>query len=331
MPGSRRFQVELLKNYLLAGYIVGRAGSAEQRLEFDRKALALGEQLSRQYPGDAECQTAYSRALESHAYTLTIYDLWEESRKNLRQALDIRLALVNHNGNDPSLRRDLARIQYKLGSSYADAGQSTDALPYLQKAVAIQESLLAGDPDDQNLRSDIAATHHFIGVALNKAGNWEEALLHLDDAIRIRTAALGSDARDARSRLMLAGNYAERSIAQLYLNQKKAALGSIHAAVTLQQGLIDLDGNNIPARISMADFCSRYGRIHAASARDIRVPASERRKHWREAASWYGESVKLYDRLRAEGHLLSPSIARDAERAKQEGEDAAKRADVTSE
>ena len=320
-PESRTMQLDLLKNYLLAGILTGRASGAQQRLTFDRKALALGQKLVAQDPGNIEYKTTLSRALENHAYTLNVYDLWEESRNKLREALEIRRSLVEMRPGNAELQRELSRTEYRLGSSFAQSGQMAEALPYLQRALAGQEELIRRDPENQNLRSDLAATHHFLGVALGAGGRAIEALNHLNDAIRIRTAALGSDSRDARARLMLAGNYAERATVQLKMADSHGALGSIQAAVQLQQGLLDLDANDIPARVSMADFCARYGRVHAVAAAESKSPA-EKHKHWAAAASWFGQSVKLYDALRTEGHLLSPATTREAETAKRQAEHA---------
>ena len=101
-------------------------------------------------------------------------------------------------------QRDIARIHYRLGAGYAQAGQSVEAIGYLRQALALQRPLSTASPNDESLATDTAGSCHFLGMALRGAGEYKEAVEVLNEAIKIRELSLSRDSQNARSRALLA-------------------------------------------------------------------------------------------------------------------------------
>ena len=312
-PHDWKVQYELANNYMLAGYIAGRAGSVDQRRAFDNKALDIAQKLVQADQRNSEYRHALARANMSVAYGFLLKDDWEPARKHLREALAIHTEIAAENPGDRRPQRDLAQIHYRLGASYVESGQPAHAREHLTSAIEIQKRLLSADPENNQYQSDIAAAHHFLGIALGSMAQHAEALQHFDEAIRIRRGALNVDPRDTRSRAMLAGNYAEKSTVQLRAGDAAGALASATTSVSLQEEALSNDPKGIPIRISMAQYEWRLGAAHVALAEK-----NAGRHHWRSAAHWYGRAVERFDQLQAEGHLRSGLIRTDAVRARQE-------------
>jgi serine/threonine protein kinase len=314
-PNDRGVQLQLAESYLLAGVIMGRAGGAERRIEYDRKALAILERLTSLDPGNATYRAALARAHAGIAYGLTQYDEWRETRQHFLKALELRKALLKESPNNRGAMRAVAVIHYRLGVSYAQSGEPAQAIPYLRDALALLTDLIKVDQHNKQLISDAASARHFMAVSLGKMNRHAEALEQLTEAIRMRELILVDDARDARMRSLLAGNYAERSTALLRMNRMQAALESANRALELQNELLALDPAGVPVRFSAADFHSRAGTIHATLAERSSLPV---RKHLEQAAAMYERAAALYDNLKSEGHLTSNVATQDAEHVNRE-------------
>jgi eukaryotic-like serine/threonine-protein kinase len=312
-PDDKAAQYELGQNYLLTAFLIGRAASAEERLTVDRQALGIAERL---YQSDQKNQAYVDLLARSHtslAYGLTFYDRWDESRKHFRRALTLRTNGLPYAKDPVKAQRDLARIHYRLGAGYAQAGQASEAVGYLRQALAIQRPLSLAAPNDEARAAEAASSFHFLGVALRGMGETQEALQALSEAIAIREVSLARDPQNARSRSMLAGNYAERGTTYLHAGTMAKALQDFHKAVELQTAIIEVDPKGTPSRIAMADFQRRLGSAYLMLAKQSRGGKSE--QHWSEAAKYLRRSHALYQALTGEGLLGSPQIQSEAKAA----------------
>ncbi|HYI94193.1 MAG TPA: serine/threonine-protein kinase [Bryobacteraceae bacterium] len=315
-------QLELGNNYLLAAFLIGRANSADERLQYDRKALAIAERLFAADPKKQEYIDILARSHTSLAYGLTFYDRWDEARKHFRRALTLRTNNLPQAKDAVKAQRDLARIHYRLGAGYAQAGQSSEAIGYLRQALAIQQPLSKGSPNDESLASETAASYHFLGVALRRLGDTKEAIEMLNEAISIREVSLYRDPQNARSRSLLAGNYAERGSAFLNAGRSDDALRDIRRAVELQTTIIELDPKGTAARISMADYQSRLGAANTLLARES--SGARAQQYWREAAKYFRRADALFAAMSGEGLLLSAQIRQEARMAAEGAAEAAR-------
>jgi serine/threonine protein kinase len=312
-PRDLKAQLELSDNYLLTAFLVGRAASADERLQYDQKALAIAERLYALDPKNPDYQDLLARSHTSFAYALMFYDRWEESRKHFRRALTLRTNTLSFAKDSVKAQRDLARIHYRLGAGYAQAGQAAEAVGYLRQALVIQRPISAANPNDEAITSETAASCHFLGVALRGEGNTREALAAFDEAIAIREESLSRDPQNARSRSLVAGNYAERGTTYFEAGKVAQALQDLHKAVEYQTALIEVDPKGTPTRIAMADFQCRLGKANQTLARKVRGAKSQ--TYWRESAKYFRRADALYSALSSEGLLQSPQLRNMAKQA----------------
>lgn len=307
-------QVDLGSHYLTSAYIAGRAGSAAIQAEFDRRALAIATRLIEADPRKAVHRSLLARAHISIAYTLQYEDKWEQARQHMREGLAIRTEMAAENPSDLENKHEIAQIHYRIGAAYVQSGQPALGREHLSQALNGLLRVTERDPNNQQYRYEIASAHHFLGMALAGGDDLKEALEHFDAAIVLRRDALAQDPRDARTRSMLAGNYSQRANVLLRIADRSAAVNNASEAVDLQQSVLLADPNSTPARISMAEFEARLGEVHMSIAES--KPKRDGVQHWRDAAEWYARAAARYDALEKEGHLRSPQLRAEADRAR---------------
>jgi eukaryotic-like serine/threonine-protein kinase len=305
-PQDTGAQRELASNYLLGSYITGRASTLEQRIAYDRKALAISERLASAQPGNRGDQALLAKAYTSIAYGYGMSARWQDATAYYRKALPIRERLAADSPINTTAQRDLANVYYRMGVMETQSGRPAAALPDLSSALATQERILRTDKYDEQLRSDMASTRHFLGMALGATGDLPQALAQFREAIAIREKTLAADGRDARTRSLLAGNYAEQATILLKSRQKSAALASLLRALSLQQELLALDSHGVPVRLSLADYQARLAALYAATG------------HEHDAIQNWQRAVAIYDELDREGHLEASDVRSDAEKVRAE-------------
>jgi non-specific serine/threonine protein kinase/serine/threonine-protein kinase len=310
-PADPLAQFELANNYLLAGFIAGRASTAEVRRSYDTRALAIIDKLVALDPRNPAYRATLARAQTSLAYGLLYEDKWEPARMHLRRALAINSEIAAENPSDLKTRRELAQIHYRIGMTYVQSGQPGHAQDELRQALDDQSRLSASDPDNSQYKSDIASTHHFLGISLRSLLQYPESIAQFDQAIALRREAMELDPRDSRNKSLLAGNYSERAGALLQSGDIQRAMASARQAVELQQQVLTSDPGGTPSRISMADYESRLGSVYLSLG-----DAGRGVKNFADAAQWYSKAVALYDVLGHEGHLRSPILRQDAEKSR---------------
>ncbi|MDZ4803017.1 MAG: serine/threonine-protein kinase [Bryobacteraceae bacterium] len=301
-PGNGAAQLALARTYLLGGYIAGRASApVDMRRSFDQKALEMAEKLIVQDPRDPDYRRLLAEAHTSVGYGLIVDEQWENVRVHMRQAMAILSEIAAEDPQDLNTRRELATIHYRLGSSYVQSGQPGHGQDELHQALELQQQLSASSPDDAVIRSQIAATRHFLGIALGALGRTQEAIENFDQAIETRLAALDADPRNSRERSMLAGNYSERGMVLITAGRLDEALASARSAVQLQEQVVAGDPKGVPIRVFMAEIESGLARVYETMA-------AKQPRFFRDAADWYGRSLKVWGELESEGVLRGPSI-----------------------
>jgi eukaryotic-like serine/threonine-protein kinase len=308
-------QLELANNYLLTAFLIGRAANPEERLQYDRKALAIAEKLYARDNRKPEYIDLLARSYTSLAYFLTSYDQWEESRKYFQRALTLRMNTLATAKDPGPAKREVARIHYRLGAGYAQAGQSAEALGYLRQALALQEPLSLASPNDESLASDTGATYHFLGVAMRGSGDLRGSIEMFDKVIALREATLARDPHNARSRSLLAGNYAERGTSFANAGRMTDALRDLRKALELETLIAEVDPKGTATRFAMADLQSRLASLHAVMAKQ--GGSGSRDHHWREAAKYFRRADALYTALDGEGMLRSAQLRADAARTEE--------------
>ena len=143
-------QLELANNYLLTAFLIGRAASPDERLQYDNKALAIAEKLYA-----SETATRICRLAGAKPHELGILLDLVGTMGGVSQALPTRADTSNEyvgDREDPvRAKQESARIHYRIGAGYAQAGQSAEAVDTCDRLLRSKSPLSAAPPNDESL------------------------------------------------------------------------------------------------------------------------------------------------------------------------------------
>ncbi|MBC7926130.1 MAG: serine/threonine protein kinase [Bryobacteraceae bacterium] len=310
-PRDLKVKFELATNYVLGGYIAGRATNPEVRRSYDDRAIYIAEALVAKDPHNVQYRRVLASAYLSLGYGLISEEKWDPARKAVRKAMAVLTEVAAENPGDLITRRELAGMHYRLGMSFVQSGEPGNGVDNLKQALRYQLQVEAADPENAGIRLEIASTRHFAGMALTALGQFAEAIQHFDRAIEIRQSLVDADPRDFRTRSMLAGNYSRRSVPLLETGRRRDALESAMKAVYLQEHVLSADPTGSPDLNSMAEFEAQLGRIYEECAR------SGEPDQFRSAVQWYGRALSRWQKLIDEGVLRGPNTKKFLENTRQ--------------
>lgn len=92
-------------------------------------------------------------------------ELQDERKKLLEEAVTFYQAFLEQESDDPLLRREAARVYYRMAGVYLLLGDSKNAQQTLQKTRELQESLCEQFPENTEYRHDLVKTVNFLGNA----------------------------------------------------------------------------------------------------------------------------------------------------------------------
>ncbi|HQR44180.1 MAG TPA: protein kinase, partial [Gemmatales bacterium] len=90
-------------------------------------------------------------------------ELQDERKKLLEEAVAFYQSFLEQESDDPLLRREAARVYYRMAGVYLLLGDSVHAQEVLSKAKGLQESLCTEFPDNAEYRHDMVKTVNFMG------------------------------------------------------------------------------------------------------------------------------------------------------------------------
>lgn len=97
-------------------------------------------------------------------------ELQEERKKLLEEAVAFYQTFLEQESEDPLLRREAARVYYRMAGVYLLLGDATNAHDVLKKTKALQEALCAEFPENQEYQHDLIKTESFLGSAIMMQG-----------------------------------------------------------------------------------------------------------------------------------------------------------------
>ncbi len=97
----------------------------------------------------------------------------------LGKALAFYQGFLHENGNDPSIRKELARSYGRIGEIHAMLHHQSEAEAAFREAITVSSRTPARTPDSEG-RADLARFHGGLGSLLIEAGRSSEAALALD-------------------------------------------------------------------------------------------------------------------------------------------------------
>jgi tetratricopeptide (TPR) repeat protein len=130
--------------------------------------------------------------------------LYSTGQAVLEQALGFYQDLLPEEGNDPSVRRDAARLFDKVAGIHHTLDQAAKAAEAWGRQASLLTSLLKEEPASKPLRMELAHSHRWRGNALRDFGKTREAREAYDQAARLQEGLLRESPHEAHYQLALA-------------------------------------------------------------------------------------------------------------------------------
>src|SRR5262249_37006740 len=146
-PGLRRFQVDLTWSYLGLGAVSEPSHSAEAEA-LARKAVAIGEQLTRQFPRMERYSQLLAQARRQVAECSLRNGDGSEAERLLLAALAPSEKLARKQPEFPSYQAALADVHNSLGVVYRHRSRFEDAARAHRQALALAEALAEKYPQE---------------------------------------------------------------------------------------------------------------------------------------------------------------------------------------
>ncbi len=167
----------------------------------------------------------------------------------LQSALQFYQQFLKERGNDPTLRRELAGVYYKVGEIYRELGQIKAANPAYAQARQLYEALAADSPNDPDLQ-------HGLAKSLERTGARAKAIPILEKLI---------NPQDPKYHADLGYFYNDAAIYDKDANKAKE-LEFLHKALAVRERLVRLRPDDPDAHIG-----------YAASLNNIAIKLKEER------------------------------------------------------
>ncbi len=153
----------------------------------------------------------------------------------LQSALRFYQQFVRERGNDPTLRRELAGVYYKVGEIFRDLGQLKTSKAMYDQAVRLYKALASESPNDPDLQ-------HGLAMAFYRSGALAQALPILEKLIK---------PEDPRYQADLGYVYNDSAIMDAKGNQAKE-LEFLRKALTVRERLVRLKPDDADARLGLS-------------------------------------------------------------------------------
>lgn len=331
-PTDPQYQVALANAHRMLGAVLGlptiaNIGDTKGGLEHLRKAAAIFEAIP-----DHDASGAGNRYSElflafttKKAIQENLASVYEELAGVLEvigdkaEALESRQKSVTilellHAG-DPlyvPVRRNLAVAYGNVGGALLNAGEREKALARFQQALALFEGLATEDQNNLNARKDLALGYRNMGKVLADSKDTPGASSYYHKASDILESLVAKDQGNAFLQRHLAYTYLKISMLSSDSDDLSASAVQARQAISICENLIGADPKNSTARNTLALSYSQLGKSFGLLASETTL-ASEQKKNWLEAKSWYQKSLDLWKAMKANGTLSGADAAKPDE------------------
>ncbi|HLJ93476.1 MAG TPA: serine/threonine-protein kinase [Gemmataceae bacterium] len=189
VPSEARYRQQVALSYLNLGDVL-----SDQAMYAE--ALRRLEKLVADFPDNSVYKNDLARACANSAQLLRIAERFPEAARLLRQAIDLKDALVKHHPEVPSFRSDLANTYNNLGLLFVDMEQKSDAERAYQSAITLQRKLAGNFPSVPDYQSELGSTLHNLAELELTRKQWQKARVYLEEAIERQTVAVRSSPRN---------------------------------------------------------------------------------------------------------------------------------------
>jgi non-specific serine/threonine protein kinase/serine/threonine-protein kinase len=282
---------ELASAYERVGKLQGNSfysnlGDTTGALASYRKSLALREGLLAAAPSEPGLRRELASSLEGIGDVLWTANDLLGARAAYERAASLLEALAAERPGDRELRLSLATLTASLGdlagnSSYANLGDTAEALRRHQQALAVREALRASDPGDERARDAVSESLYHVAGMRRTTGDVAGAAEHYRRALAIKLALAADDPHNGeRARLVAA---VRNALAQALEDDGRFAEATAERlqALAIAERLLAADPLDTKRRRAVAVFerglaslALRSGRTDEALARGRRALAA---------------------------------------------------------
>jgi len=220
-----------------------------------------------------------------------------------REGVNISERLVRTDPHDAHAKLGLAISYVNLAEVTSMSPSSTEAWSAATKATALMDQLLRQDPRNTDYLGEQASIDVNVGDALKRLGDYRRALRSYRDAASILSQLPSEGAQNSNTPFFLAVCY--NRIASVYISQRdaKQALAMHQKALSLAEPGATSSNPNIEALYSTAEAYTGLGDTENVLAAGSGESWQAEVQHWKQAASWYEHSLKLWARIKEPGDL----------------------------
>lgn len=143
-------------------------------------------------------------------------ELQEERKKLLEDAVQFYQSFLEQEDDDPILRREAAKVYYRMAGLYLLLGDAQNAQQVLNKTKHLQESLCKDFPDNPEYKHDLAKTENFLGNAEVMQGDFVKSFNQYEKAAKQAEALAEAYPETVEFKITLVRSYL--SLSNYFLN-----------------------------------------------------------------------------------------------------------------
>ncbi len=266
------------------------AGSRPVRETLVATALQYLASLAEEAEGDVALQLelagAYKRIgdLQGNPHQANLGDS-QAAMASYQTALAIRLAVLDADPNNTSVKRAIADTLTLIGDMHQWAGQREDAHDTYLEATDALTALLHLDPDDTSAQRLLAATHIKTGDLLQWFNDPEGMLEHYRMGLAIIDKLAASDPDNQREAINLGVCHSKIGFVLGYMGKHDDALVHQLKAMEINERVAAADPESALAQRAVSIVSNQIGATLVATGK------------YDEARRWYGRSVEITQAL----------------------------------
>jgi eukaryotic-like serine/threonine-protein kinase len=301
-PSESRL-LTLTSDYMRMANLLESTGDLNGALAEMRKALPITQRLA----ATSSSATVADQLGGSYYFTAMILGQMGDRAGELQtyqQAASTHEAGLRVDASNMKLRSHLAGDYAGMALSLKKRGDLAQATPLQIKAVQILEEVSQANPN-------VAPLREYLGEAVSRLAGFRKdqgdpagALEMYRRAHEIFQQLVAADPKNSLAKANL--GFAAIGIANSLVSsgQPDSALPTLQAAIATFQAISPETGNRY-VRTGLASSYSGLGGAYSIWAADQNLSASERRKKWREARSWYEKSLGVWNEKAKRAELES--------------------------
>lgn len=238
----------------------GGLGRLAEASEVHRKAVELGEQRTKLFPGNVDCQRALAVALVKVGNDQQKMGQQDQALITYYRVRDIFEKLAAAAPNNATFQRFLAGSYSAIGDAQAQDGNFAGMLEAYKKVLSMNQAAASADAKNQQAQDDLALAYDGVGYAQYALGRFPEAKVNLAAAREIAEKLATSDSTNADMKHL----WAFSEVYLGYLEERSGATASAmkryRLALNIWQALASAAPADMDSALRLASIENRIGR-----------------------------------------------------------------------